>query len=231
MFIGRVTFVAALAVLFMNQATQLQAAPVLYNQPTNYFGGYYSEDDTSDSGFGNYATTYDDFTLGSTATIASVSWVGSLLTGVTPTAFTIAIWPNSTSSCPGSEPSCPNTASALYTATVAGSAGQAFLQNDSFNKPTYSYSDPVSFTATSGTEYWISIVATVPSTNDFVWESGTGGDGFSYQNLFGSLSAIQVDEAFSLNGPASVPEPASTVLVGGGLALLALVSGRFKRRL
>jgi hypothetical protein len=226
---NRTIFCFALVVFWAGLgSTRAQAA--IYSQPTNYFGGYYSEDDTSVGGFGNYATTYDDFTLTSTAAIGSVSWVGSVLNAVTPTAFTISIFANTTSACPGGEPTCPNTGSQLYTTTVSGSAGQTFLQDDSFSNPTYSYTDPISFIATGGTEYWISIVATVPSTNDWVWESGTGGDGYSFQTLLGTTDAIAVDEAFSLNSPSSVPEPMYTGLLGGGLVLLTLASRRFKRR-
>lgn len=187
-------------------------ADTLYSQPTNYFGGYYSQDDTSSGGLGNFATVYDDFTLASTATIGSVSWVGSIIAaeGVTPTGFTIDIFGNSTTSCPDGGATCPDTGSLLYTTTVSGDAGQTSLGDDFFGNPTYSYaySDPVDFTATGGTEYWISIVASVPlSGSDWVWESGTGGDGYSYQDLFGTTTEISVDEAFSLNSPSAVPEP------------------------
>jgi hypothetical protein len=49
----------------------------------------------------------------------------------------------------------------------------------------------------------------------------------SYQDYLGSLYELQVDEAFTLD---AVPEPASAALLGGGLALLAVVSRRFKKR-
>jgi hypothetical protein len=209
-------------------STRAQAGPLYSQLPSNYFGGYYSEDDTSVSGLGPYVTTYDDFTLGSTATIGSVSWVGSIIStvGVTPTSFTIDIFSNSTTGCIG-DPTCPNTM--LYTTTISGDAGQNSPVIDFFGNPTYSYSDPINFTATGGTEYWISIVANVPAPTDWVWESGTGGDGYSYQTLFGTTTALSVDEAFALNSPSAVPEPMSAGLVGGGLALLAFASRRFKR--
>jgi hypothetical protein len=225
---NRTIFLFTLAVFWAGVgATRAQAS--IYNQPTNYFGGYYSEDDTSVGGAGNYVTTYDDFALASTATIGSVSWVGSTVKGVTPTAFTIDIFANSTVGCPGAEPTCPNTGSLLYTTAVSGNAGQTFLLNDSFNNPTYSYTDPINFTAAGSTEYWISIVASVPSFEDWVWESGTGGDGYSFETYNGGPSELFVDEAFSLNSAAPVPEPMYAGLIGAGLVLLVLASRRFKR--
>lgn len=234
MYAKRIVFLCALTAVWVGVgSTRAQAGP-LYNQPTNFEGGFYSENDTSVP-LGPYATTYDDFTLSSTAAIGSVSWVGGIIStvAVTPTAFTIDIFANSTTGCIGAEPTCPNTGSMLYTTTISGDAGQTFLQNDNLpppnSNPAYSYSDPINFTATGGTEYWISIVATVPAPGDWFWESGTGGDGYSYQTLFGTTTALAVDEAFSLNSPSAVPEPMSAGLVGGGLVLLALASRRFKR--
>jgi hypothetical protein len=116
---------------------------------------------------------------------------------------------------------------------VSGEANETFLELDLFDNPTYSYSEPINFVATSGTQYWISIVPDVAGTPQWEWESGSG-DGISYQDYEGSFSLglpgseLSVDEAFTLYD-VTIPEPVSTALVGGGLALLALASRRFKR--
>lgn len=230
--IGMNWTVLLLAIAALCMASTRAQADTLYNQPTNNFGGFYSQNDTTTGGLGNFATVYDDFTLSSTATIGSISWVGNIDNSVSPTGFTIDIYANSTSGCPGGEPSCPNTGSMLYTTSIAGTAGQTSLGDDLLGAPEYSYSAPINFTAAAGTEYWVSIVANVPYTGgDWSWESGTGGDEYSYQDFFGSLNPIAVDEAFALYSPSSVPEPASAGLLAIGLAMLFLASRRFSRRI
>jgi hypothetical protein len=72
-------------------------------------------------------------------------------------------------------------------------------------------------------------VADLNRTPQWAWESGTGGDGVAYQNIFGSLNRLSVDNAFTLS-TSSVPEPADAALVSGSL-LLGLAKWRFNRRL
>jgi hypothetical protein len=210
----------ALAALFVVVGTTRLQAGDLYTQPTNYFGGYYSQNDTSPGGVGNWATVYDNFTLGASATIGSVSWVGSYYPSAgTVTGVTISIWADNSGA--------PNLADQLYTTHVSGNAGETYLGLDILNDPTYSYSAAIDFNAAAGTQYWLSIVSDAGYPPGWAWESGTGGDGISYQDYLGSLYELQVDEAFTLD---AVPEPASAALLGGGLALLAVVSRRFKKR-
>jgi hypothetical protein len=222
----RMASLGALAALCLGVGTTHLQAGVLYTQPTNNFGGFYSLNDTN--GGGNYSTVYDNFTLGSPATIASVAWVGSYVSG-TPdpmSGVTISIWADSSGVPDITDPP-------LYTTSVSGNAGETYLGLDDFNDPTYTYLASINFAATAGTQYWLSIVPDVGAPPPWAWESGTGGDGASYQDSSGSLSSIAVDEAFTLssaNAAPGVPEPASAALLGGGLALLALAWRRFHHR-
>jgi hypothetical protein len=218
---SRARALAGSCILFLSFGMSHLQAATLLNQPTNFFGGFYSQNDTNGGGLGNYATAFDDFTLGSTATIASLTWVGSFAgvpTGIS--GFTVSIWADNAGA--------PNLSSLLYSTTIGGNAGQTFLQNDSFQDPTYAYSGNINFTATGGTKYWISIVANLGVPPQWAWESGTGGDGVAYQDFFGSLNPLSVDNAFTLSS-ASVPEPGAGVLVGGGLLLLIFATRQFNR--
>jgi len=190
----------------------------VYNQPTNYNAAYASQNDIG--GFGSFATSYDNFTLGTATNITSVSWIGSFFNGSggTITGFTLDFWSNS-GGAPGTM---------LYTESVAGNAGQTFLQNDNNGDPTYSYSLSAAFSAAAGTTYWLSVVPDMKFPPQWGWETGTGGDGAAYQCFFGACNSIPSDLAFALYGPSAVPEPGSLILLGTGLLGLA---GSMRRKL
>jgi PEP-CTERM motif len=211
---GIVGICSSLFVLALS-ATAGQAS-VLYSQPTNDFGGYYSQNDTNSGGLGNYATVYDNFTLGSAASVNLVTFVGSYVPAQAPIAgFTIQFYADS-AGAPGAS---------LYSAFLPGTAGETFLGTDFFSNPEYAYSAllPTAFNAAAGTQYWLSIVPDVGLPPQWAWESGTGGDGASYQDFFGTLTPILVDEAFTLQ---NVPEPASLALFSTSLLGLYFVRRR-----
>ena len=84
------------AIIVAAWSPQLKAA-VLYSQPTDFNSADASQNDTSVGGSGNFATTYDNFTLGSSAQITTVQFVGSYFnppTQGTITGFTLQIWSN-----------------------------------------------------------------------------------------------------------------------------------------
>jgi hypothetical protein len=215
------TFRALAALFLVCGATHLKAA-VLYNQPTDNQSGWYSQNDTSIGGKGNYDTVFDNFTLGSSATILSVTWVGSYNGPAIPgtmTGVTIDIFADNAG--------VPNYLSApLYSQHIAGDASEAFLGHDVVTNPTYTYSANVNFAATGGTQYWLSIVSDVPNFNGWAWETSSAGDGNAYQIVFGGFNQRTTDFAFGLYST-SLPEPATTAMVGGGLILLGLI---FRRR-
>src|SRR5271165_4922545 len=87
---------AALAALLLFVAVPSWAAQVLvYSQGPNYQDLYASQNDTS--GFGANFTSYDNFTLGSAATITSVGWTGGYFnpqTAGTISSWTVAFYAN-----------------------------------------------------------------------------------------------------------------------------------------
>jgi len=123
--------VAMLAAWAGITVTPASAGTLIYAQNPDYNGTYASQNDTN--GLGNFATAYDNFTLGAANNITSVEWVGSYYsppTQGTITGFTVNFYAN-TAGAPGV---------LLYsTGDLAGNASETFLQNDNLGDPTYLY--------------------------------------------------------------------------------------------
>jgi hypothetical protein len=215
---------AAVMAMGVAASTPARADSTLYSQPTDFGGAYASQNDTSSGGAGNFATAYDNFTLGTAATVDSVTWVGSYFGSPgSINAFAVSIYDDS-SGTPGALEETTN---------ISGNANETFLQTDLSGNPTYSYSAAVTpFSAAAGTQYWLSIV---PSTNgefpQWGWETGTGGDGSGYQVFDGNGSPIFNDLAFSLLGSpnSAVPEPSTLILATLGALGVIGYSRRLRR--
>ncbi len=191
-------------------------AGVLYNQPYDGSGNLYaSQNDTNSGGFGSFAAMYDNFTLGTTSNINQVDWTGGYFNGspATITQFTVSFYADS-AGAPGG---------LLATEAFPGNAGETILSS-----PIYTYEVLLSspFLATAGTQYWLSVVPDIGFPPQWGWASGTGGDGLSYQNFFGTLGTQEADMAFTL---AATPEPVSFSLAGIGLGLVGLASLRRRK--
>jgi hypothetical protein len=196
-------------------ATAPVHATVLYNQPYDGTGILYaSQNDTNVGGFGNFATTYDNFTLASNSTITDVAWTGGYWGG-SPAAisgFTIGFYSDN-AGVPG----------ALLLSDAFSGNGNENL----FASPiaTYSTTLGTAFSAAGGTPYWMSIQATIGLPPQWGWAEGTGGNGNAYEVFRGTGGATFSDMAFTLSG-STVPEPVTFLLAGSALLLLGSVRRR-----
>jgi len=200
------------------------ASPVIYSQPSDFPVGTVFASQNDPGGFGAIATAYDDFTLPGAAIVDDVHWQGGYFNPGTQgaiTAFTITFWSDNAGQ-PGV---------ALLAETIPGTANETFVGNQLFG-PIYNYSVnlTVPFLATGGTQYWLSIVPTMTLPPQWGWHTGTGGDGFAFQDFFATRSRLpNVDFAYALTGTA-VPEPASLGLVGLGILALTACLRRRSRQ-
>jgi Dockerin type I domain len=196
--------------LAFNTARYRNTAPgtMLYDQSFDGSGNAYSsQNDTA--GLGNFATVYDNFTLGTASTITNVMWTGEYFNPPVQgpiAAFTVQFYADAAGQ-PGAS---------LASFNLPGTAGETFLGN--FNGfPTYTYSFDLGgtgFMAAAGIEYWMSIVPDLAFPPQWGWSQGVGGDSSSFQDFFGSRSNLGVDLAFTLNGE----------VTGGGLELVSAAS-------
>lgn len=208
-----------------------RADTVVYNQPAQFPGGFTAWTSSYDpSTFGNIYQTYDNFSLSAPASITGVTWQGfsfdattSKATSTPVTAFNIDVYADN-GGAPGT---------LLYQSTESSftksSAGTVDFFNKGSSETVYNYAATLAtpFAATSNTTYWLMIQGVTDYPAYWTWNSGTGGDGLSYQtsSVFSIATSRAGDRTFSLIA-APLPNPilAGGVLLGAvGVARLSAV--------
>jgi hypothetical protein len=212
--IGKIVLLAAVFALLTSLAAFAQlpcgVANQVYCQPWD--GGsnlFASQNDTNSGGFGNFATTYDNFTFTQTWDVESFHWVGGYFNP--PNQGPITAWTLTFYNDANGQPGNP-----IATGTFAGSGGETFIANVN-GFPIYSYSLTFgSFDMAPGT-YWASVVPDLGFPPQWGWASGTGGDGLGYQCFFGTCGSTAADLAFAIDGTQVTPEPGTLLMLGTGI--------------
>jgi hypothetical protein len=171
-------------------------------------------------GYNPYVIAYENFTPLGTTPVTHVTWWGSYFDPSEQGAisgFTVDLY-SSSGGLPGT---------LLSSFETEGNAGETFVRLNDLGDPTYQYGLDLNFTATAGTEYWMSIVPDLALPAHWGWESSSQGDGQAYQCLNGVCGSLPTDLAFVFE-PQSTPEPSSLLLFGSGILGLA---GLLRRKL
>ncbi|MFZ0707968.1 MAG: PEP-CTERM sorting domain-containing protein [Candidatus Korobacteraceae bacterium] len=176
-----------------------------------------SQNDTSNGGLGNFATTYDNWNInpGGLYTVNEVQFTGGYYNGNpgTITGWTVNVYFDN-GGIPGT---------LQHTDHISGNGNETLLGGNIY---TYDIGG-LGFTEASGVEYWLSVVPDLSFPPQWGWATGTGGDGAAYQSYFGQNGPLGADQAFTLIGT-EVPEPGTLVLLGTGVLGLA---GAIRRKL
>jgi hypothetical protein len=166
--------------------------------------------------FGNFATTYTQFSFSQTWDVESFHWVGGYFNPPTQgpiTAWTLTFY-NDAAGIPGNP---------IAAGSFPGTGGETFIGNVN-GFPIYVYWLYFqSFDMAPGT-YWASVVPDLGFPPQWGWATATGGNG--YQCFFGTCAPV-AGLAYAIDGTA-VPEPGTLIMLGTGILGLA---GSLRRKL
>ncbi|WP_165227093.1 PEP-CTERM sorting domain-containing protein [Aquisphaera insulae] len=212
--------------------SRLVKADILLERPPTVQDGYYYVWGSSLAPAGDSWMTLDDIRLSTDSVVTGISWQGMYLRPDPSTGDIIDGTPNTYSWYLGIYKS-GGTASFPYDLVasqfVDASAVTTTLGGTTYwgsNKVNY-YNESVDLTTGFSLEanqtYYLAIYSLGTSTSDgWLWLSGTGGNGVSYQysSAYDATFTRELDRTFTLTGHA-IPEPPSFALVAIGILGLA----------
>lgn len=203
-----------------------QGSLLLYDQPILTAPDAFSSQNDPGAN-GNFALVYDNFTLGSMASITGVNWSGQYYNPTTLgpiTQYTLSFYTSAAGS-PGP---------LISSVTITGTAGETLMggQLSLIGGQLYNYNATLpgaGFSALGGIEYWLSIQPTLNVPPQWGWNIGSGGDGTLVQDFYGITSHVAHDMAFSLTGEVSaVPEPSQVASLAGFLSAGLFIRRRYQ---
>jgi PEP-CTERM motif-containing protein len=212
-----VVSVAGWAQLPCGVANQITCNP--WDGGSNLFA---SQNDTNMGGFGNFATTYQQFTLPTTWSdwsLESFHWVGGYFNP--PAQGPITAWTLTFYADAAGIPGAP-----IASGSFPGNGGETFIGNVN-GFPIYVYwlyfQD---FDLQSGVPYWASVVPDLGFPPQWGWATGAP-DGPGYQCFFGTCGLTGTSLSFAIDGRPT-PEPGTLIMLGTGILGLA---GTLRRKL